>query len=68
MFTKSNTLLYQTTNLTRHNSGNGFLSAIGLNPDPVSATIVVGHAQLACCMTWLDPIADGVMVWQSVAN
>jgi len=29
---------------------------------------VVGQAQLACCMTWLDPIADGEMVQQSVAN
>jgi len=27
-----------------------------------------GQAQLAQCMTWLDSIDDGEMVWQSVAN
>ena len=29
---------------------------------------VAGQAQLAHCMTWLDPIDDGEMVQQSVAN
>jgi len=29
---------------------------------------VVAQAQLACCMAWLDPIDDGEMVQQSVAN
>jgi len=29
---------------------------------------VVVQAQLACYMAWLDPIDDGEMVQQSVAN
>jgi len=29
---------------------------------------VVGQAQLAHHMTWLDPLDDGKMVWQSVVN
>jgi len=29
---------------------------------------VAAQAQLACHVTWLDPIHDGEMVWQSVAN
>ena len=28
----------------------------------------MGQAQLACHMTWLDPIDDGEVVQQSVAN
>jgi len=30
--------------------------------------LVVGQGQLAHCVAWLDPIDDGGMVWQSVAN
>jgi len=29
---------------------------------------VAAQAQLACCVAWLDPIDDGEMVQQSVAN
>jgi len=43
-----------------------------MEPDTPSAMLtrkdVAGQAQLACHVTWLDPIADGEMVQQSVAN